>query len=166
VTIAAGCVLFGVANPLPIDNLIVPIIGTKLAAGHHFAGFPQKKFLVVMTFLVLLGAWLNHIYGFRRTGKGVAASDHIHYSPLLHPIYRRAEQRFFDPYDIGMKAINAFSRLAWGIDRANDWLYNVLAVRTALYFSRSIRELHDGSYATYMGWIAIGAVLMGLYLTV
>ena len=164
--IAAGCVLFGVANPLPINNLIVPILGGKLAAGHHFAGFPENKFLVVMTGLVLLGAWLNHGYGVARSGKGVGASDHIHYSPLLHSIYDRAEKRFFDPYDIGMKLIQGISRLAWWIDRANDWLFNVLAVQTALFFSRSIRELHDGSYATYMGWAVLGTILMGLYLSV
>ncbi|NVN89919.1 MAG: NADH-quinone oxidoreductase subunit L [Desulfuromonadales bacterium] len=166
ITIAGGCVLFGVANPLPINNLIVPIIGPKLAAGHHFSGFPQNRFLVVMTVLVLLGAWLNHIYGVRKSGKGVGASDHIHYSPLLQPIYDRAEKRYFDPYDIGMKIVQGASRLAWWIDRANDWLFNVLAVRTAQFFSRSIRELHNGSYATYMVWIVIGAILMGLYMNV
>jgi len=164
IIIAGGCILFGVANPLPINNLIVPIIGQEMAAGHHFAGFPQNRFLVVMTVLVLLGAWLNHIYGIRKSGKGVGASDHIHYSPLLHPIYDRAENRFFDPYEIGMKIVQAGSQLAWRIDRANDWLFNDMAVRTARFFSRSIRGLHDGNYATYMSWIAIGAILMGLYL--
>ena len=164
--IAAGCILFGVAYPLPINNLIVPIIGSKLAAGHHFAGFPQNKFLVVMTVLALAAAWLNHIYGVRKSGKGVGASDHIHYSPLLLPIYQRAENRFFDPYDIGLKVIQGISRVAWWIDRANDWLFNVLAVQTALFFSRSIRELHDGSFSTYMAWAALGTILMGLYLSV
>jgi NADH-quinone oxidoreductase subunit L len=162
--IAGGCVLFGVANHLPLNNLIVPIIGSRLAAGHHFAGFPQNRFLVVMTVLVLLAAWLNHIYGVRKSGKGIGASDHIHNSPLLHPIYERAESRFFDPYQIGMLITQGVARAAWRIDRANDWLFNVLALQTALYFSRSIRELHDGSYGTYMVWIAIGMILMGLYL--
>jgi len=164
IVIAGGCILFGVANPLPINNLIVPIIGPEMAAGHHFSGFPQNRFLVVMTVLVLLGAWLNHIYGVRKSGRGVGASDHIHYSPLLHPIYDRAENRFFDPYEIGMKIVQAGSQLAWRIDRANDWLFNDMTVRTARSFSSSIRGLHDGNYATYMSWIAIGAILMGLYL--
>ncbi len=164
IVIAGGCILFGVANPLPINNLIVPIIGPEMAAGHHFAGFPQNRFLVVMTVLVLLGAWLNHIYGVRKSGRGVGASDHIHYSPLLHPIYDRAENRVFDPYEIGMKIVQAGSQLAWRIDRANDWLFNDMTVQIARFFSRSIRGLHDGNYSTYMSWIAIGAILMGLYL--
>jgi NADH-quinone oxidoreductase subunit L len=166
ITIAAGCVLFGVANRLPLDNLIVPIIGPEMASGHHFGGFPENRFLVVMTMLVLFGAWINHLYGVRKSGRGVGASDHIHYSPLLHPIYDRAEQRMFDPYDLGMKAVQSFSRLAWWLDRANDWLFNVMAVRTAQFCSRSLSALHNGSYATYMAWVAIGLVLMGLYLNV
>jgi len=164
IVIAAGCVLFGVANPLPINNLIVPVIGREMAAGHHFSGMPQNIFLVVMTVLALFAAGLNHIYGVRKSGKGVGASDHIHHAPLLHPVYDLAERRFFDPYEIGMKLIRGISWLAWRIDRANDWIFNVLAVRTALLFSRGIRELHDGSYATYMIWIAVGAALMGLYM--
>ena len=98
--------------------------------------------------------------------KGVGASDHIHYSPLLHPVYERAERRLFDPYDLGMKVVHGFSRLAWWIDRANDWLFNVMAVRTAQFCSRSLSALHNGSYATYMAWVAIGLILMGLYLNV
>lgn len=166
ITIAGGCVLFGVANQLPINNLIVPIIGQEMAVGHHFAGFPQNLFLVVMTVLVLLAAWLNHVYGIRKSGSAAGASDHIHYSPLLRPIYERAERRFFDPYDVGLRMIQWISALAWRIDRANDWLFNVLAVRTAQFFSRSIREIHDGSYATYMVWVVIGTILMGLYMNV
>lgn len=164
ITIAGGCILFGVANPLPINNLILPIIGPERAAGHHFAGLPQNSFLIVMTVLVLLAAWLNHIYGVRKSGSGVGASDHIHHSPVLQPIYDRAEQRFFDPYDLGMKAVQGFSRLAWWIDRGNDWLFNVMAAGTAQFFSRTVRGLHDGSYSTYMAWVALGAILMGLYL--
>lgn len=166
VTIAGGCVLFGVANRLPLDNLIVPIIGPQMAAGHHFGGFPQNRFLVFMTMLVLFAAWINHLYGVRKSGKGVGASDHIHYSPLLHPVYERAERRLFDPYDLGMKVVHGFSLLAWWIDRANDWLFNVMAVRTAQFCSRSLSALHNGSYATYMAWVAIGLILMGLYLNV
>lgn len=162
--IAGGCILFGVANPLPINNLILPIIGPERAAGHHFAGLPQNPFLIVMTVLVLLGAWLNHVYGVRKSGSGVGASDHIHHAPVLQPIYDRAERRFFDPYDLGMKAVQGISRLAWWIDRGNDWLFNVLAVGTARFFSRTVRGLHDGSYSTYMLWVALGAILMGLYL--
>jgi NADH-quinone oxidoreductase subunit L len=164
IVIAGGCVLFGVANTLPIDNLIVPIIGAQRAAGHHFSGAPENIFLVIMTVTVLLAAYVNHMYGVGKTGKGVGAVDHIHYAPMFHPIYERAERGFFDPYDIGMMIVQGVARLSWWIDRGNDWLYNVAAVKVTCYFSGSIRLLHNGSYATYILWTAIGAVLMCIYM--
>ncbi len=164
VVIAGGCVLFGVANQLPIDNLIVPIIGAQRAAGHHFSGAPENIFLVIMTVTVLLAAYVNHMYGVGRTGNGVGAVDHIHYAPVFHPIYECAEKRLFDPYDIGMTLVQGIARLAWRIDRANDWLYNVAAVKTALYLSCSVRRLHNGSYAVYIVWTVVGAVFLCIYM--
>lgn len=163
IVIAGGCVLFGVANPLPIDSLIVPIIGDR-AAGRHFSGLPHNLFLVAMTVVVLAGAWLNHIYGVRESGRGLGAADHIHHMPLLHAIYERAEKSF-DPYDIGMGMIRLIASLSWRIDRANDWLYNVMTVRTAQILTGAVRNLHDGSYSTYMVWTVIGAVFMCLYVS-
>jgi formate hydrogenlyase subunit 3/multisubunit Na+/H+ antiporter MnhD subunit len=163
IVIAVGCVLFGVANPLPIDNLIVPIIGGR-AAGHHFSGLPHNLFLVAMTVLVLAGAWLNHMYGVRKSGSGLGAADHIHRMPLLHAIYERAGKSF-DPYDVGMGIAGWIARFSWRIDRANDWLYNVMTVRSARFLSGAVRSLHDGSYSTYMVWTVIGAVLMCLYVS-
>ncbi|MEA5115081.1 MAG: proton-conducting transporter membrane subunit [Geobacteraceae bacterium] len=164
VVIAGGCVLFGVANRLPLDNLIVPIIGAERAAGHHFSGFPENTFLLIMTVTVLLAAYVNHMYGVGKTGTGAGAVDHIHYAPIFHPIYESAEKRLFDPYDIGMMMIQGIARLAWWIDRANDWLYNVAVVRMTLYFSLSIRRLHSGSYAVYIVWTVVGAVCMCIYM--
>lgn len=164
VVIAGGCVLFGVANRLPIDNLIVPIIGAQRAAGHHFSGAPDNIFLVIMTVTVLLAAYVNHMYGIGRTGKGAGAVDHIHYAPVFLPLYECAEKRLFDPYDIGMALVQGMARLAWRIDRANDWLYNVAVVRTAHYLSCSIRQLHNGSYAVYIVWSAVGAVCMCIFM--
>ena len=163
IIIAGGCILFGIANPLPIDNLIVPIIGIR-GAGHHFSGLPHNLFLVTMTVLVLAGAWLNHMYGVGKSGKGLGAADHIHNMPLLHSIYERAEKSF-DPYDVGMGVVRWIAALSWRIDRANDWLYNVMTVRTAQFLSGAVRDLHDGSYSTYMLWTVIGAMLMCLYVS-
>jgi len=164
VVIAGGCVLFGVANHLPVDNLIVPIIGPLRAAGHHFSGAPENIFLVIMTVAVLLAAYVNHMYGVGKTGKGIGAVDHIHYAPVFHPLYDLAEKRAFDPYDIGMMVVQGIARLSWRIDRATDWLYDGMSVTVARYSSKSIRGLHSGSYAAYIVWTAIGAVLMCIYM--
>jgi NADH-quinone oxidoreductase subunit L len=164
VAIAAGCVLFGVANHLPLDNLIVPIIGPQMAAGHHFAGFPENTFLVIMTIAVLLASWFNHQFGVSRTGKGAGAWDHIHYAPLLHAIYDRAERREFDPYDRGMQLIQLISRASWSIDRGIDRLYNVLAMGISQSLSRTVGQMHNGSFATYVVWAAIGGGLVCMYM--
>lgn len=160
--IAGGCVLFGVANHLPLDNLIVPIIGER-AAGHHFAGFPENTFLVIMTITVLLACWFNHLYGVSRTGKGLGAVDHIHYAPVLHDIYDRAEKRGFDPYDRGMQVIQLISRVSWSIDRGIDRLYNGV-VGAAQSLSRTVGQLHNGSFATYVVWATIGGGLVCMYM--
>jgi len=160
--IAGGCVLFGVANHLPLDNLIVPIIGER-AAGHHFAGFPENTFLVIMTITVLLACWFNHLYGVSRTGKGLGAVDHIHYAPVLHDIYDRAEKRGFDPYDRGMQVIQLISRVSWSIDRGIDRLYSGV-VGAAQSLSRTVGQLHNGSFATYVVWATIGGGLVCMYM--
>ncbi len=161
--IAGGCVLFGVANHLPLDNLIVPIIGER-AAGHHFAGFPENTFLVIMTVTALLAAWFNHLYGVSRTGKGSGAVDHIHYAPVFHDIYDRAEKQEFDPYDRGMQVIQLISRVSWSIDRGIDRLYNGLTVGAAQSLSRTVGQLHNGSFATYVVWATIGGGLVCIYM--
>jgi NADH-quinone oxidoreductase subunit L len=157
ITIAGFCVLFGVYNPLPLRHLIQPILGARME-GLDFSGFPHSAFLVVMTFVSLLAAFLNHRWGVQRTGKGIGAVDHIHYAPVLHQIYDRAERRFFDPYDIGMGIVNVYANIAFGIDRGFDWLYNVFTVKLTYAFTDGIRELHNGSYSTYIVWSLTGTV--------
>ncbi len=164
IVIAGGCVLFGIANPLPINHLIVPVIGAQRAVGHHFSGIPENSFLVIMTITVLLAAYINHMYGVGRTGKGVGAVDHIHHSPLFEPIYDRAERRMFDPYDLGMAAVRLIAQLSWKVDRGIDWVYNGMAAGMARYLSLAVRRLHSGDYSAYIVWTAIGAVLICIYM--
>jgi NADH-quinone oxidoreductase subunit L len=158
ITIAASCVLFGVYNALPLRHLIQPILGAARMEGHDFSGFPHSAFLVVMTMVVLIAAYLNHRWGVRRTGTAIGAVDHIHNAPVLFQIYNKAERRLFDPYDVGMKIVSVFANIAFDIDRAFDWLYNVLIVKFTYAFTNEIRELHNGSYATYIVWSLIGVV--------
>jgi formate hydrogenlyase subunit 3/multisubunit Na+/H+ antiporter MnhD subunit len=157
ITIAAFCVLFGVYNPLPLRHLIQPILGARME-GHDFSGFPHSAFLVVMTFVSLLSAFLNHRWGVARTGKGIGAVDHIHHAPVLSQIYDKAERRFFDPYDVGMKIVNVYANIAFGIDRCLDWMYNVFTVKLTYAFTDGIRELHNGSYSTYIVWSLTGVL--------
>jgi NADH:ubiquinone oxidoreductase subunit 5 (subunit L)/multisubunit Na+/H+ antiporter MnhA subunit len=157
VVIAGFCILFGVYNYLPLNALIQPILGERLE-GHSFAGFHVNIFLVTMTVVVLIAAYLNHRYGVKKTGKGIGSVDHIHHAPVLSGIYDRAEKRFFDPYDFGLLLTGIFAKTAWHVDRGINWLYDTLAVEVTYVFSALARRFQNGSYSAYIVWSLAGVV--------
>jgi len=164
ITIASLCVLFGVCNFLPINHLIQPILGEARLEGHHFAGFPTNPFLVVMTVVVITGAFLNHWLGVKAKGSALKAVDHIHHAPILAGIYDKAEKRFFDPYDIGLRLVDWIARIFNWCDRAIDWLYDVFTVRVALTFTEIIKSAHNGNYSRYLAWSLLGMFLIVAFL--
>ncbi|MFA6431354.1 MAG: proton-conducting transporter membrane subunit [Candidatus Margulisiibacteriota bacterium] len=164
VVLALVCIFFGVWNIVPLKYLIQPILGQHLLEGHTFYGMPSNMLLIVMTGVVLIAAILNHIYGVSRTGKGVSASDHIHYAPVLSTLYDKAEKRWFDPYDIGMKLAHWFSYVLWGIDRLVDWIFEVFIVRIAYFLSWIIRLVHSGNFSAYIAWSLVGAAAVVVFL--
>lgn len=164
ILIAAVCVLFGVYNQFPIRELIQPILPAQLLAGHDFAGIPPKMILIVVTVIVLVGAVINHMYGAKMSGSGLKASDHIRYTKGLSPLFDRAERRFFDPYELGLKFVRIFSKVTWFIDRKIDWIYDGFSVNVATAFSNGIKWAHTGNYALYIIWSLVGAVLVMIYM--
>lgn len=164
IVIAGLCVLFGVYNALPLQHLIEPILGQGRLEGHSMAGWPASVTLVGFTVLALLVALLSHWYGVKKSGCGLGAANHIHHAPVLHTIYDKAEKRWFDPYDVGLKIVHGISKLAWWIDRAIDFIYNKVLVYIAYGLTRDIRALHTGSYATYLLWAIGGVVVMVFYM--
>jgi formate hydrogenlyase subunit 3/multisubunit Na+/H+ antiporter MnhD subunit len=164
IIIAATCVFFGVYNYFPLNHFIQPILGAHRLEGRNFWGFPANTKLVVITLVVLIAAVLNHLWGVRRKGSGLKAVDHIHHAPVLAGIYDRAEKRFFDPYDIGLKLTNVAANIAWWLDKAIDWIYNVFTVKLAFAFAGRIKRAHDGNYSTYLAWSMLGFVAMAVFL--
>ncbi len=161
--IAFMCILFGVHNSLPLKNLIQPILGERLG-GHNYSGAPQNLIIVIVSVLVLLGAFLNHLFGFKTKGSGLKAVDHIHHAPVLSEIYARAEKRYFDPYEIGLKVFQAVSRLGWWVDRGIDAIYSKVVTGLAYWFTGILRRLHNGSFAVYLSWSLFGMLLVTLFL--
>jgi NADH-quinone oxidoreductase subunit L len=164
IIIAGLCVLFGTWSALPINAFFRPVLGADPTAGHEFGGFPKNMTLVSLSVITLIAALMNHIYGVKRTGKGVKAADHIHYAPGLSFIYDKAEKRWFDPYDIGLKMVKVVSETAWLADRAIDWVYNVLTVKVIYAFTYLIRRLHNGSHKVYIAWSVLAAFVVILFL--
>jgi NADH:ubiquinone oxidoreductase subunit 5 (subunit L)/multisubunit Na+/H+ antiporter MnhA subunit len=157
--IAGMCVLFGLWNALPLRNLIQPILGEKLE-GHDYAGWKVGSTLLILTLVTLGAAILNHIIGVRSSGSGLGAVDHIHHAPGLAGIYNKAERGFFDPYNWGVWAVNAFSKIAWGLDRFIDWIISRLVPGLSGLLSSIIRAAHTGDYALYVIWSLAGAIMI------
>jgi formate hydrogenlyase subunit 3/multisubunit Na+/H+ antiporter MnhD subunit len=161
IVIAAVCVVFGVWNYLPLNNLIKPILGEERLAGHEFG---PNIMLITVTVIVLIGALLHHLFAAKVSGSGYKASDHIRHAPFLEGIYNKAEKRWFDPYDVGMIIVRGLSRFGWWIDRAIDWLYEDFAVHVAKGLSSVIKLAHTGSYSMYVVWSLIGVLFVVIML--
>jgi NADH-quinone oxidoreductase subunit L len=160
IIIAGICVLFGVYNALPLNYLIQPAVGEHLLEGHNFAGFPSNMILVAVTGVVLVVAFLNHFYGVKKSGGGLGAVEHIHHAPGLSWIYDKAEKRYFDPYDVGVKVAVFFSRILFKVDRAVNWFYDVFIVKVTYFFTGVIKKVHNGHFAMYLSWSLIGTVII------
>lgn len=159
IVIASFCVLFGVYNPLPLQNLIQPVLGERLA-GHDYSGLPHSWILVAVSVVVLLLALANHIYGVRRTKKALGAVDHIHYAPGLKQMYGWAEKRYFDPYDISRFFVIIFSKALYAIDRAIDWFYDTFCVWVTTTASKILKKAFSGNFAASVSWSLIGIVVI------
>jgi hypothetical protein len=151
-----------VGNSLPLSGLIAPAVGAAVTGGRNFAGFPASSLLVGLTAAALLLAVLNHWYGVRRSGSGLAAADHIHYALPVAPIYAVAEKGHLDPYFLGRWVIGVAAVGLNGIDRAIDWVYESLAVKAALGVSWITRAAHNGNVNRYVLWSLAGAAAIVL----
>lgn len=159
ITIALVCVFFGLFNTIPLANFIVPAIGAR-AEGHVFGGFHVSLMLVTFTLISLLAAFLNHVYGVKKSGSALGAADHIHHSPMLSRIYDDAEKKQSDPYEMGMGFTRFFSGMLYKLDRTVDWFYNGFTVKVSFLFSNIICLLHDGNYSSYLVWSVLGGAVI------
>jgi len=160
ILIALICIVFGVFNYFPIKHLIQPVLGEHALEGHHFYGWPTNMTLVIITLVVLGAALLNHIFGVKKNGSGLKAVDHIHYAPGLSWVYDKAEKRFFDPYDIGLKLVSVVARVTWWLDRAIDWIYDKFSVKLTFVFTNRLKKLHNGNYSMYLAWSMLGMIFV------
>ncbi len=68
-----------------------------------------------------------------------------------------AEKGRLDPYFIGRGIVQGLAAGLWGIDRAIDWVYDTLVVKTAQGISRLGRWAHNGNVNRYVLWSLAGA---------
>jgi len=160
VALALACILFGIFNKTVLEGFIQPALAGALGGEGGFSGFPKNIWLVIGTVAVLLAALANHLYGVKKTGKGLGAVDHIHYAPVLSGIYEKAEAGRLDPYNIAKAPLVRASKILSGIDKANDFIYNVVIVKAAGYATAFARRIHNGNHKTYIAWSLVAAMAM------
>lgn len=156
--LAAGCVLFAFTS-LSVGKLIAPAYATTAWAihGNPFEMPHASMFLIGMTCGALALAIINHLVGAKVKGSGLKAVDHIHYAPVLHSIYDKAEQRWFDPYAWLTGILATVSAAGYALDRLTDWLYEGAVVGVTRGVTDTIRAAHSGRGGAYIAWAVAGA---------
>jgi NADH-quinone oxidoreductase subunit L len=162
--IAAGCVLFGVYNPLPIGLFIQPLIS---AAGvpfeetvelTHHAWQVTPVTILAMCFLLL--AVVVFILGRRRAGAAVTAVDFIHDAPVMRSLFDWSEKRYFDLYEQGVRFLRWFSNIVFRyVERISDWIVEGIA-RLGVLIGEQVRKAHTGLLAMYLSWLVAGLLLL------
>lgn len=164
IIIASVCIFFGLNNNFPLAKFIQPILGQARLEGHNFTGWPANATLIIITAVVLIAAFIHHLFGSRVNGGALHAADHIRYAPLLSGIYTQAEKKRLDPYEIGLKVMKFVARLAYWLDRRIDWVYDTFFVGIANGFSLGLRWLHNGNYVIYIVWSILGSAIAVIFM--
>ena len=159
IIISALCLFFGVFNKFVVNNFFVPV----LRAHEVFAEHANIKIMAISV-LTLIGATVFYLAGFKKNKSALKAIDSVHYAPVLHNIYDNAEKGNFDPYIIGYKFADTFSKIGFVLDRAIDWLYDSLAVKSTEAIYTRLKKLHTGNYSFYLGWSLLGMFVVVVFL--
>lgn len=162
--LAIACVVFGIWYKLPLETLLKPAVYESMDKVIHHVHFEfVLSDLFWLTILILTIAIINHWIGYKLTGKGSGASEHIHHAPGLQQVYNLAEQRAFDPYVQGKEASRYAIKGLFLIDRGVDWFYQTLVPMASGFISK-LRYVHNGLYANYLSWSVGGLLIIILYL--
>jgi NADH-quinone oxidoreductase subunit L len=161
--IAAGCVLFGVYNPLPLKLFIQPLL-----AGNAFAGeglvLTQHAWQVTPVTILAMGflglALVAFFVGKARSRQWLTAVDYIHHAPVLRSFYDWSEKRYFDIYEQGVRFVTWLARIVFqGIERSADWVIESFA-RVFVAVGQGVRKAHTGLLAMYVSWLVFGLVIL------
>jgi formate hydrogenlyase subunit 3/multisubunit Na+/H+ antiporter MnhD subunit len=150
--LAAVCVLFGLANALPLDRLLSPALGFA----EKYSGWPHSAALVMISCVVLVLALCDHIYGYKKSGSAIDSADHIHYAPGLKSIYKAAEKQWFDPYSWLQHIVGGYSSFCMLLERGINWTYDVGAVKLVKGSGDMLHRINNGSMPRYLFAVVCG----------
>ena len=149
VVLAGLCVLFGVfALPIPLKGLILPAV-----PGVSFLGFWSSSLATLLIIIgIVIGAviyWIGKIKSFREVESsyvggeavdsemrvsGVDFYNTIRDMGLFEGVYKRAEEKLFDIYDLGRKV--------------------------TFFFTKGLRRAHAGVLTAYFSWALAGLIIL------
>ena len=152
--LAAGCLLFGLFNRLPL-GVIQPLLGERLA-GVEYAGWPHSMLLVLISIVCLLLAVGNHILAYRYTGSALKSVDHFRYIPGVRQFYDAAEKHYLDPYNLFLSLVKIYALVCSCFDRMINWIYDVLLVKMVSFLATNFHDFSDGSTNRYLVWTFSG----------
>ncbi|NJP40101.1 hypothetical protein HCH52_03425 [Oscillospiraceae bacterium HV4-5-C5C] len=156
--LALGCVAFAVWERPVVDGLI----GRAFGLTERFGGFPSSALLVIISCLALAAAVADHLYGSRRGGGSLQATEHLTQAPGLRQLYAAAQRGYFDLYVWLTGAAGLFSRLCQQIENAVTWLYDTGIPRTIFAAGNLLSDLDNGSLARYLALAIVGMLAVGL----
>jgi NADH-quinone oxidoreductase subunit L len=170
--IAAGCVLFGVYNPLPLKLFIQPLIanfrpletlnpGTPVPLpidlAHH-AWQVTPVTILAICFLIL--AVVVFALGRAKTRESVTAVDFIHDAPVMRSLYDWSEKRYYDIYEQGVRFLRWLADKVFRyVERISDWVVESIA-RLGVLLGQQVRKAHTGLLAMYLSWLVAGLLLL------
>ncbi len=153
--LAAACLALGFGQGYMLENVLKPILGES---AHHVGGH-TNWLLVGISAGILLLAVLDHVRGFRKTGKGVEAADHFHHAPGLRTVYHWAEAKYFDPYEMSRGWMRGYANLCLKINDGISRFYDVWIPRATSALSTLVKRAHNGNQARYVVWVLGGLVI-------
>jgi len=165
--LACLCIFFGLFNEIPL-RAISDAAGVP--ARYDFSKHALDLFNPVsgITVLCLIIAFILHMHGWLKSGKkAYLASEVVHHLPAIRVLYDLAEKRIFDLYEQGLRFIKVLSlALYHGFDRSSDWLYERLIVVSGVKAIDSLRSIHRGYLAEYLGWFFAGVILVFVFVLI
>jgi hypothetical protein len=156
--LAAGCLALGFGHVWAIERLISPVLPEPEEA-YHFATHVNWT-LVIISVVTLALAAIDHYVGFKKTGRGIEAADHIHYAPGLHQVYALAERKAFDPYVQVGRVVKGYAAWSLKVNDAISWFYDECVPRAVGALSSVVKWAHNGSQSRYVIWSLVGAALV------
>jgi len=141
------------------DRLVSGIVGAHepglISNVWHFS------FLTVVSLAIYTLGFL--MYAKSRSGdkSAVESFEPLRTSPALGPALRMAEQKMFDPYEIGLKVVDFTTRLVFRyVERMVDVVGNGIIDMGHWLLRPVLSGAHNGIYSNYLCWAVVGFVVV------